>query len=57
MIKTATKKPVTIEFIEWTGENVYSIGLFCGRYAHMENTCESGEVLVIKTLDGQHMAT
>ncbi len=57
MTRTATKKPVTIEFIEWTGENISEIYDFCDYCAALVNTCDSGEQLVIETLEGGMIAT
>lgn len=53
----ATKKPVTINYCIWDGENIQDVFDFCEGNAHMENTCESGAQMVIKTLEGQHIAT
>lgn len=51
------KKPVAIEAVEWTGKNLHEISKFCKGDAYIEETCDTGDVLVIKTLEGQHMAT
>lgn len=51
------KKPVAIDAIEWTGDNLHFVSKFCKGDCYIEETCESGDQLVIKTLEGQHMAT
>lgn len=60
----ATKKPVTIEFIEWTGDNLKEIIEFTGRHESSKNwsweefewvVSENG--LKIFTLEGNHKAT
>jgi hypothetical protein len=51
------KKPVVIEAIEWTGENLHEISKFCKGDAYIKETCDNGDMLVIKTLEGQHVAT
>lgn len=54
MIKKYRKKPVVIEALVWTGENVKEIKEFCGL------ECFYGfnglELLYIKTLEGNHLA-
>lgn len=55
--KKYRKKPVVINAIKWTGENLIEISKFCRDAAYIEETCNSGDVLVIKTLEGQHMAS
>lgn len=50
------KKPVIIEAVKWDGENLHEVSLFCKGDAYMQETCESGDSLVIKTLEGQHIA-
>ena len=57
MIKQATKKPVTISFVEWDGNNLIEVSKFCKGNAYMEEMCDSGDQLIIKTLEGQHMAS
>jgi hypothetical protein len=63
-VKKATKKPVTIEFVEWTGDNLKEVILFTGRHKSSEGwsweefewfVAENG--LKIFTLEGSHMAT
>ena len=63
-MRKATKKPVTIDFIEWTGENLLEIIRFTGQNASaMDMHWEDYEDLVEKkglkifTLEGSHMAT
>lgn len=51
------KKPVAIEALQWTGENLHDISKFCRGDAYIEEMCDSGDQLVIKTLEGQHMAS
>lgn len=64
MSRTATKKPVTIEFVEWTGRNLEEIIMFTGR--HLSNAAWNweefedvvkAEGLKIFTLEGSHKAT
>ena len=64
MIKQATKKPVTIGFVEWTGKNLLEVIRFTGQNASaMDYKWEEYEDLVkdkglkIFTLEGSHMAT
>ena len=64
MIKQATKKPVTIDFVEWTGKNLLEVIRFTGQNASaMDYKWEDYEDLVktkglkIFTLEGSHMAT
>jgi hypothetical protein len=46
------KKPVEIEAIQWTGENLLEICNFMGKmHIETKNNC-----LVIKTLEGNHYA-
>ena len=56
MNKTATKKPVTIEFIEWTGDNFDEVKFFCGDKVQMIGTCEIGCQLVINSMEGDHIS-
>jgi len=53
MIKKYKKKPVVIEALQWTGDNLISIGLFTN------GSLRGGQVsdLYIKTLEGDHKAT
>lgn len=50
------KKPVVIEAIKYTGNNFEEIIHFCNSL-RMEKTIELGVFLVIKTLEGEHVAT
>lgn len=53
MIKKYRKKPVVIEAVQWTGENLDEIKEFCGEffnYAHLGS-------LSIFTLEGRHIAS
>ena len=64
----ATKKPVTIEFIEWTGGNLFDVIAFTqsapdlnyqaamDRWYDYANLVKR-EGLIIKTLEGQHVAS
>lgn len=52
------KKPVVIEAMKWTGENVKEVKEFCGRAAHMHYQYESFlndpvVRLVLETLEGE----
>lgn len=60
----ATKKPVTIDFIEWTGDNLLDVIRFTGQHkTAMDMRWEDYVDLVncsglkIFTLEGSHMAT
>lgn len=66
----ATKKPVTIEFVEWTGENHREMFNFLyegefpdemainpyGKNFYISHSAVAGG-LMIKTLEGEHKAT
>lgn len=52
-IKRYTKKPVTIEAVQWTGRNISDICKFTGRDAG--HLLSSGQ-LFIETLEGYHRA-
>lgn len=58
----ATKKPVQIEAIQWNGENINEISLFCtdpilGSRSYQHDELGNGEyVLKIRTLEGDHKA-
>ena len=67
---TATKKPVAIEAIEWTGENLRSVQEFIEGKSVDAHSCDiqaakwydyvsivKRDGLIIKTLEGQHLAT
>lgn len=47
------KKPVVIDAVQWTGENRDEIFQFVGRDA----VCGDATGMVIKTLEGQHIAS
>lgn len=49
----ATKKPVTVDFIEWKGNNLYDVVCFAGR----KDILRTHPDLIIKTLEGQHIAS
>lgn len=63
------KKPVVIEAVEWTGENLIEVVCFVGQKAPaLHKAVESGkwdeyreivarDGLIIKTLEGQHIAS
>jgi hypothetical protein len=53
------KKPVVIEAIKWTGKNEPEIAAFCpDAYwdGELPISAENG-VLIVKTLEGQHVAS
>ena len=52
IILEAKKKPVTIECVEWTGNNYCDIEKFCECNCRLLN----GNDLVISTLEGVHHA-
>jgi hypothetical protein len=52
-IKTYRKKPVTIEAVEYTGLNSAEIESFTGQQVGKE----TGKPIMIKTLEGQHIAS
>jgi hypothetical protein len=63
-VKRATKKPVTIEFVEWTGDNLRDVIRFTGRHeSSLEWPWDEFERIVeqdglkIFTLEGHHIAT
>ena len=58
----ATKKPVTIECIHWTGDNAKEIKEFCGESAKLDfyHSLDDGREhieLTIHTLEGDHHAS
>lgn len=64
MIIKATKKPVTIEAIEWTGDNLRDVIDFTGNHKSVENwswgdfeSLVSSEGLKIFTLEGSYIAS
>ena len=55
-VKQYRKKPVAIEAIQWTGENLTEVARFVGESAKIDFGI--GETkLYIKTLEGDHYAT
>jgi hypothetical protein len=59
MVKKYRKKPVVIEAIQWTGKNENEVSLFCQNCywdGELPISEESG-VLVVKTLEGHHIAS
>lgn len=66
MIKTYVKRPVEVQAVQWTGENVDEIEGFVGdycsmvRYIYDKNVykgCQSDRTeLIIHTLEGDHHA-
>ena len=57
MIQRAKKKPVIIEYVQWTGTNVSEIMSFCGSAAHDIYQINLANMpveysLIIKTLEG-----
>lgn len=57
-VKTYRKKPVEIEAIEWTGENLKEIIGFVGDQAmNYSEIIDPAFVLKIKTLEGEHVAS
>ena len=51
------KRPVAIEAIEWTGQNFFDVSKFCKGDAYIVETCANEDELVIKTLEGDHIAS
>jgi len=51
MIQTYVKRPVAVQAIEWTGENINEIMQFAGSTAVI--SCHQGYGLIIHTLEGQ----
>lgn len=53
------KKPVVIEAVQWTGENKAEIEAFVGTELESKRfpNLSPGQVLIIDTLEGAHMAT
>ena len=58
MIKEYVKKPVTVEALEWTGQNVHDMMDFIGSEENITslelvfNVDKAGEALIINTLEG-----
>ena len=62
--RRATKKPITIDFIEWTGENLLDVIRFTGQHASAMDLrwgdyedLVSRDGLKISTLEGSMSAT
>lgn len=60
MIEKYVKKPVVIEAVQWTGDNLQEVINFideknCIRYQYCEGS--SSKVLIVKTLEGEHIAS
>ena len=52
MVKKYTKKPVTVEAVQWTGDNRKDIWDFC-TLAYFNTDFETGDLhLMIQTLEG-----
>lgn len=53
------KKPVVIEAVQWNGGSNIDIGRFMGKasWQYFEATNIKPEHLIIKTLEGQHIAS
>lgn len=52
MVKRYTKKPVTVEAVQWTGDNRKDIWDFC-TLAYFNTDFETGDLhLMIQTLEG-----
>lgn len=51
------KKPVVIDAIVWTGGNLDAVMDFCQGDAIYEAVASGGGAMVIKTLEGQHIAS
>jgi len=49
MIQTYVKKPVAVQAVEWTGENINEIMHFTG---WLNASCHQGYGLIIHTLEG-----
>jgi len=55
MIKQATKKPVTINYLEWTGKNAGEVEEFVGD--SYQSWLPSTEQIELTTLEGTHFAS
>lgn len=51
------KKPVVIEAMEWNGDNIKDVLAFCNGDASYEQMATGDAAVVIKTLEGQHIAS
>lgn len=49
------KKPVVIEAVQWTGQNMHEINAFCG--AHIQSVLAVGMPFTVGTLEGPHKAS
>lgn len=56
MIREYIKLPVTVQAIQWTGDNCDEVMEFCGDWA-LFITCEGSKQLQIITLEGVMMAS
>lgn len=50
------KKPVVIDALLWTGSNLDDVLAFCCGDATYEQMAKGSAAVVIKTLEGQHIA-
>lgn len=53
MIMKVRKKPVEVEAVQWTGENLGEIVDFCGKYLFFING-SLHDLVYIKTCEGSH---
>ncbi len=53
MVMKVRKKPVEVEAVQWTGENLEEIVYFCGKYLFFINT-GLHDLVYIKTCEGAH---
>lgn len=53
MVMKVRKKPVEVEAVQWTGENLEEIVYFCGKYLFFING-SLHDFVYIKTLEGPH---
>lgn len=51
------KKPVVIEALLWTGGNLDDVMAFCCGDATYEQMASGSAAVIIKTLEGQHVAS
>lgn len=56
MVKTYYKKPVKVEAVRWDGTNFKEIRKFAGDSCFPYKDCAGADVLVIRTLEGNHIA-
>ncbi|MDR1946424.1 MAG: PGDYG domain-containing protein [Desulfovibrio sp.] len=58
MVRTYRKKPVEVEAVQWTGENIDEISAFCGAsFLGAQGGQGRGTTLSIGTLEGPHIAS